>query len=132
MTGVVWDMAGMMVDGLKADSEVRDDFVSIPEWFLVYFFFQAEDGIRDLTVTGVQTCALPILRLEMLFHRRREVQRLDAELNFHLEQQIAEKIAAGMSPDEARYAARRAFGNPTRSEERRVGKECRSRWSPYH
>src|SRR2546427_8653885 len=30
----------------------------------VFFFFQAEDGIRDLTVTGVQTCALPIsLRL---------------------------------------------------------------------
>src|SRR2546430_12121983 len=29
---------------------------------LVFFFFQAEDGIRDLTVTGVQTCALPIYR----------------------------------------------------------------------
>src|SRR5256886_9707901 len=29
---------------------------------LFFFFFQAEDGIRDLTVTGVQTCALPILR----------------------------------------------------------------------
>src|SRR2546427_976782 len=28
-----------------------------------FFFFQAEDGIRDLTVTGVQTCALPISRL---------------------------------------------------------------------
>src|SRR2546430_11445136 len=28
-----------------------------------FFFFQAEDGIRDLTVTGVQTCALPIWRL---------------------------------------------------------------------
>src|SRR5205085_6911295 len=28
--------------------------------FIVFFFFQAEDGIRDLTVTGVQTCALPI------------------------------------------------------------------------
>src|SRR2546427_12576772 len=28
--------------------------------FLSFFFFQAEDGIRDLTVTGVQTCALPI------------------------------------------------------------------------
>src|SRR2546430_12264284 len=27
---------------------------------LLFFFFQAEDGIRDLTVTGVQTCALPI------------------------------------------------------------------------
>src|SRR2546430_11447361 len=30
---------------------------------LLVFFFQAEDGIRDLTVTGVQTCALPILFL---------------------------------------------------------------------
>src|SRR2546430_5397021 len=29
-------------------------------WF--FFFFQAEDGIRDLTVTGVQTCALPIFQ----------------------------------------------------------------------
>src|SRR5256886_7505379 len=29
---------------------------------LLFFFFQAEDGIRDLTVTGVQTCALPIYR----------------------------------------------------------------------
>src|SRR2546427_5258768 len=29
-------------------------------YFLIFFFFQAEDGIRDLTVTGVQTCALPI------------------------------------------------------------------------
>src|SRR2546430_12624941 len=30
--------------------------------FVLFFFFQAEDGIRDLTVTGVQTCALPIFR----------------------------------------------------------------------
>src|SRR3972149_1762206 len=29
-------------------------------FFSFFFFFQAEDGIRDLTVTGVQTCALPI------------------------------------------------------------------------
>src|SRR2546430_3261573 len=32
-----------------------------------FFFFQAEDGIRDLTVTGVQTCALPILGLAIRF-----------------------------------------------------------------
>lgn len=64
------------------------------------------------------------VRLEMLLHRRREVQRLDAELGFHLEQQIAENIAAGMTPDEARYAARRAFGNPTR-----LGEEARETWS---
>src|SRR2546427_2941404 len=31
--------------------------------YFVFFFFQAEDGIRDLTVTGVQTCALPISRV---------------------------------------------------------------------
>src|SRR5207248_6015330 len=30
--------------------------------FFFFFFFQAEDGIRDRTVTGVQTCALPILK----------------------------------------------------------------------
>src|SRR2546430_10551016 len=34
--------------------------VRISEFCLFFFFFQAEDGIRDLTVTGVQTCALPI------------------------------------------------------------------------
>src|SRR2546427_3116248 len=33
---------------------------------VIFFFFQAEDGIRDLTVTGVQTCALPILMSAMV------------------------------------------------------------------
>src|SRR2546429_6506717 len=37
---------------------------------IVFFFFQAEDGIRDVAVTGVQTCALPILILETLEERR--------------------------------------------------------------
>ncbi len=64
------------------------------------------------------------MRLEMLFHRRREVQRLDAELSFHLEQQIAENMAAGMSREEARYAARRAFGNSTLLRE-----QARETWS---
>src|SRR2546430_8670885 len=35
-------------------------FISVCVNMCVFFFFQAEDGIRDLTVTGVQTCALPI------------------------------------------------------------------------
>src|SRR2546422_7579414 len=34
--------------------------VSADEYFIIFFFFQAEDGIRDVAVTGVQTCALPI------------------------------------------------------------------------
>jgi putative ABC transport system permease protein len=52
------------------------------------------------------------LRLQTLFRRDRVAQRLDDEVQFHLEQQIAENIAAGMNPQEARYAAIRTFGNP--------------------
>src|SRR5690349_24809603 len=72
------------------------------------FFFQAEDGIRDLYVTGVQTCALPI-------------------------------YGQGRATREARHdrlcpvpAARAGQRCACRSEERRVGKECRSRWAPFH
>jgi hypothetical protein len=43
----------------------------------------------------------------------RVAQRLDDEMQFHLDEQIAENIAAGMSREEARYAALRTFGNPT-------------------
>src|SRR2546425_6953106 len=64
------------------------------------------------------------MRLEILHHRRRDVRRLDAELRFHLEQQIAENMAAEMSREEARYAARRAFGNPTL-----LGEQAREAWS---
>src|SRR5215469_8370316 len=73
----------------------------------VFFFFQAEDGIRDLYVTGVQTCALPIWRW-----RRQAPPRF-----------VACSSCRG-------YCERR--WSSARSEERRVGKECRSRWSPYH
>src|ERR1700727_1778883 len=50
--------------------------------------------------------------LMMLFHRKRAAERLDKELQFHLEQQIAENIASGMNPEEAKHAAMRLFGNP--------------------
>jgi hypothetical protein len=52
------------------------------------------------------------MRIEMLFRRGRAGGRLDDELRFHLEHQIAENVAAGMSLEEARHAALRAFGNP--------------------
>src|SRR5216683_1120022 len=70
------------------------------------FFFQAEDGIRDLIVTGVQTCA---------FRSR-----------------FRQKATCTGCP--ASTAGRSSWRGITeaRSEERRVGKECRSRWSPYH
>src|SRR5260370_14095774 len=81
-----------------------------------FFFFQAEDGIRDSSVTGVQTCALPIYPA--------------------IEGRGATVVHAGkysvarLCPSDRIFFAARSF--LTRSEERRVGKECRSRWSPYH
>src|SRR5216684_2912432 len=71
-----------------------------------FFFFQAEDGIRDVAVTRVQTCALPI----WAGPGRGSV--LDGGLD-----------------EVGRRVCLRGLGG---SEERRVGKECRSRWSPYH
>ncbi|PYU01417.1 MAG: hypothetical protein DMG38_03905 [Acidobacteria bacterium] len=53
------------------------------------------------------------LRLQTLFRRNENAQQLDNEIQFHLDQQIGENLAAGMSPEEARYAAMRTFGNPT-------------------
>src|SRR5207248_5327346 len=67
------------------------------------FFFQAEDGIRDRTVTGVQTCALPISRAS---------NRPDSAYN-RVMVLLALVLATALQQQ--------------RSEERRVGKECRSR-----
>ena len=53
------------------------------------------------------------MQIRMLFRRSEEGARLDDELQFHLEQQIAENVAKGMSTEEARHAAMRSFGNPT-------------------
>src|SRR5687768_8356477 len=45
---------------------LRMSFLVVDERFFVFFFFQAEDGIRDVAVTRVQTCALPISSLKRL------------------------------------------------------------------
>src|SRR5256886_13688344 len=95
------------------------------------FFFQAEDGIRDLTVTGVQTCALPIYAaLAHLVVARPRVDRADAgrrALVRLLHRRIELRPRAPGFPLVEIVHLRK-----DRSEERRVGKECRSRWSPYH
>src|SRR3712207_9309516 len=84
------------------------------------FFFQAEDGIRDIGVTGVQTCALPILALLG-----------DGTHHVSLDKVIATMRVTGADMH-SRYKETSEGGLAVRSEERRVGKECRSRWSPYH
>src|SRR2546430_8065454 len=93
----------------------------------VFFFFQAEDGIRDLTVTGVQTCALPISAAMV----GRSVTRTPVRQRTSKKNPAAGSYAA-LSSAWRRASAARANRSATRSEERRVGKECRSRWSPYH
>src|SRR2546428_13114839 len=86
------------------------------------FFFQAEDGIRDLIVTGVQTCALPISVCAtsparsttmppeggIVVERAGDVAQTGGEVRPHV---LVDRLG--------------------RSEERRVGEEGRSRWSPH-
>src|SRR5689334_23609459 len=96
-------------------------------YFLIFFFFffQAEDGIRDGTVTGVQTCALPILV---------ELRAGRVAADFHFERASSLRVVAIDGDGAGRTGAAgldrcAAVGDVARSEERRVGKECRFGWS---
>src|SRR3712207_7193032 len=94
------------------------------------FFFQAEDGIRDIGVTGVQTCALPILiRDEPPPPDGRGIARTGVTVLMLADDAFRRPLAAGGA---VLNGAGECTGFLTRSEECRVGKECRSRWSPYH
>src|SRR5438093_5277794 len=95
--------------------------VSVMNRLYDFFFFQAEDGIRDWSVTGVQTCALPISTRRSIAPRR-SVRRADRR----------NPARVGPAADVLQRARRLALRAGLRSEERRVGKECRSRWSPQH
>src|SRR5438309_11964652 len=86
-----------------------------------YFFFQAEDGIRDGTVTGVQTCALPIYD-DGGDGGDEDGQR---DLLRRFERGLLARLALVQ-------VALDVLELDDRSEERRVGKECRSRWLPDH
>src|SRR3712207_7476358 len=95
------------------------------------FFFQAEDGIRDIGVTGVQTCALPIFGCAPSRRRHPVTGGRTVWAGFTTTRRQSWRLSEGQDgshdgdgpPDQ---------GTNLRSEERRVGKECRSRWSPYH
>ena len=159
--------------------------------FILFFFFQAEDGIRDWSVTGVQTCALPIstkLSTSSTItpakpprdHGPISTPVLESTTNSNIVLQDLPSIqdsqldnptyfSNGLEPDcgnrssltplrvvdlcqgsnnsslkrsngsidsvglvNATSANADKRGSDSRSEERRVGKECRSRWSPYH
>src|SRR5688572_33330520 len=94
------------------------------------FFFQAEDGIRDLTVTGVQTCALPILASVAGGGDPRSPVDVRADVPVGRHERLAgvEPHAYENRPGRERVLSGR---RRRRSEERRVGNDCRSRWWRY-
>src|SRR2546422_10635915 len=134
--------------------------------FIFFFFFQAEDGIRDVAVTGVQTCALPISELArqprrsdrcgrahstggrtgrsavrpargvvVVCHRcvadGRPLNRAHSVVIMEARGLArADRCSSAVEIKSLMYPNLKGLG--MRSEERRVGKECRSRWSPYH
>src|SRR5207244_7521045 len=97
----------------SADCAGPETVITAVFQFVLLLFFQAKDGIRDDLVTGVQTCALPICRSHIRIRPwlRRLITRLIAIVPAALT-----AIFFGES------------GTARRSEERRVGKECRARW----
>src|SRR5262249_60018165 len=95
------------------------DMSSVTALLFRFFFFQAEDGIRDWSVTGVQTCALPILKF-----RRINVAFVPGRAAY-LDGRGASSMRLNFSA-----VSDVDIREGVRSEERRVGKECRSRWSP--
>src|SRR5258706_9166947 len=107
------------------------DFFMLELLILLFFFFQAEDGIRDWSVTGVQTCALPI-------YAGSPLPTASSSAHGSLFPREARLVRRGEFDAVYRAGKRRSsshftvFFRANRSEERRVGKECRSRWSPYH
>src|SRR3712207_8607579 len=97
----------------------------------MFFFFQAEDGIRDIGVTGVQTCALPISvgAAATGAAAGQVLPGSGADGRPAAEEVPRFEVVDGVLGVRQEFAV---HGELVRSEERRVGKECRSRWSPYH
>src|SRR5207249_7222892 len=92
------------------------------------FFFQAEDGIRDRNVTGVQTCALPIL-IPIWRARWGSPPRASTTTSPASRHSTTRSSSAGSDRSSRRWRSR---GRTVRSEERRVGKESRDRRAPEH
>src|SRR5205823_11069902 len=98
------------------------------------FFFQAEDGIRDKLVTGVQTCALPILWYQffLCLHKKCFYQNYKNRSIYNYMFISIMSLTSTEPPIVSMgqpFAISAASFIESRSEERRVGKECRFRWS---
>src|SRR5690606_42043245 len=86
--------------------------------FFFFFFFQAEDGIRDFHVTGVQTCALPISSVTVAVTVAVAAVGATGCASVAVTVDVAITVAVAVAV--------------ARSEERRVGKECRFRRGAHY
>src|SRR5205823_10525833 len=101
--------------------------------------FQAGDGIRDKLVTGVQTCALPILAPKtarrVLGLIENDVDIADVHVGDLLRVRPGERVPVDGVVMKGRTTIDESTVTgepmPARSEERRVGKECGDRWGPF-
>src|SRR5687768_18119837 len=92
------------------------------------FFFQAEDGIRDVAVTGVQTCALPIFLVDQVDAARAgRLPGLRGDLGEDVRRGVVDDRLRGVEPEPVEVVLLDPQPDVGRSEERRVGKEWRSR-----
>src|SRR5207247_5071467 len=101
--------------------------LSLSHSLLFFFFFQAEDGIRDPLVTGVQTCALPI---SAAHPDQADVGTATELLSGKPHLSAAGPVQCAQESQQRAFAGTRWAGESreARSEERRVGKECREWW----
>src|SRR5207245_3289264 len=95
-------------------------------YYASFFFFQAEDGIRDATVTGVQTCALPISPSSRPSNSAASEFPNPTTRALGVGNSLAALLLGRDDGAYYRTAGAELLVEP-RSEERRVGKECRSR-----
>src|SRR5438132_7867662 len=138
-SGIRTSMRGLgnICQGTGAFGETYSrDIRSQPRLVDIYdhvFFFQAEDGIRDHCVTGVQTCALPISsspKPSELGKARGNTERF-RNTTFRLWKCPQCQTIYSLDPVDFRDIYADYPLQKRRSEERRVGKECRCRWSAY-
>src|SRR5690554_2782585 len=94
----------------------------------LFFFFQAEDGIRDADVTGVQTCALPISQAP----RSSNAWRMAVTWPLTKRWSIWALLAVVISSTVAAPVTENGTNSPWQIGRASCRKECRYRWSPYH
>src|SRR2546430_4891103 len=117
-------VTGEQIDEHRAHHAEVIDAVVLEEALVFGGEKRVLDEIGDLVVADRDAALLPDLRDQRT--------RAGVHAQGHLQLHVAHGIRRGERGDQVHVATGERVGAQKRSEERRVGKECRSRWSPYH